>query len=310
MKKIILGILGNILCLNVFNAQIGINTATPDETAAIDIQSPANEVRGALLPRVSRLERLSITNPAPSLLVFDTDEKIFYYFDGNRWVGLLPKENPNSSYPNNNTPDVSPKVKGDLIIDSGRVQTPNLYVSGFSNNALVPTGAIVMWSGSIANIPSGWALCNGGLHVYNLNGNMAFFPTPDLQGKFIAGYDPSNTDYSTIGNSSGTNQVTLEKANLPRHQHTIGEGSDGGTFSQDGNHSHQVGYISQDRSGGNTGTDIVRGYPGNAGNVPTSVTGAHRHTGTTGNGTSDGLNAQPFDNRPVYYVLAYIIKLP
>lgn len=309
MKKIVLVILGNILCLNMFYAQIGINTATPDETAAIDIQSPANEVRGALLPRVSRLERLSITNPAPSLLVFDTDEKIFYYFDGSSWVGLLPKENPNSSYPNNNTPDVSPKVKGDLIIDSGRVQTPNLNVTGFSNNALVPTGAIIMWSGSIANIPSGWALCDGSMHPYYSGGTLMYLSKPDLRGKFIAGYDPSNTDYSTIGNSSGTNQVTLNKANLPKHQHTIGDGTDGGTFSLDGNHSHTVESYDgryENNDGLGDRTDVARA----GGSRTTSTNGAHRHTGVTGDGTSDGLNAQPFDNRPVYYVLAYIIKLP
>ena len=47
------------------------------------------------------------------------------------------------------------------------------------------TGMIMMWSGSIASIPSGWALCNGS------NG------TPDLRNRFIVGagstYNPNDT---------------------------------------------------------------------------------------------------------------------
>lgn len=39
----------------------------------------------------------------------------------------------------------------------------------------VPSGVILMWSGSIASIPSGWQLCDG------TNG------TPDLRDKFVVG---------------------------------------------------------------------------------------------------------------------------
>ena len=39
----------------------------------------------------------------------------------------------------------------------------------------VPAGVVVMWGGLVANIPAGWALCNG------LNG------TPDLRDRFVKG---------------------------------------------------------------------------------------------------------------------------
>src|SRR5690606_24087623 len=39
----------------------------------------------------------------------------------------------------------------------------------------VPSGGIIMWSGSIANIPTGWHLCDGDNS------------TPDLRDKFIIG---------------------------------------------------------------------------------------------------------------------------
>ena len=46
---------------------------------------------------------------------------------------------------------------------------------------LVPAGGIIMWSGTIATIPTGWFLCNG------LNG------TPDLRDKFIVGAKQDDT---------------------------------------------------------------------------------------------------------------------
>jgi len=46
-------------------------------------------------------------------------------------------------------------------------------------------GIIVMWSGAIADIPSGWALCDGSLG------------TPDLRNRFVIGagttYNPNDT---------------------------------------------------------------------------------------------------------------------
>jgi len=68
----------------------------------------------------------------------------------------------------------------------------------------VPQGAIVMWSGAIANIPDGWALCDG------TNG------TPDLRDRFVVGagttYDPDDT--------GGEATHTLTIAEIPSHTHT------------------------------------------------------------------------------------------
>lgn len=56
----------------------------------------------------------------------------------------------------------------------------------------LPTGIITMWSGTIATIPSGWALCNGS------NG------TPDLRNRFIvcADADSGGAAKSTITGSA------------------------------------------------------------------------------------------------------------
>lgn len=65
----------------------------------------------------------------------------------------------------------------------------NLYgiLGSSSSTTAVPTGAIIMWSGSIGSIPSGYVICDGS------NG------TPDLRDRFVIG---SGSNYS-VGNSGG-----------------------------------------------------------------------------------------------------------
>ena len=69
-----------------------------------------------------------------------------------------------------------------------------------------PSGGIIMWSGTAANIPAGWALCDG------TNG------TPDMRGRFVMGADSINTPGST-GGSNKTGGTTLAEAQMPVHAH-------------------------------------------------------------------------------------------
>lgn len=68
----------------------------------------------------------------------------------------------------------------------------------------VPSGGIIMWSGSTANIPSGWALCNGS------NG------TPDLRDRFIVG---AGNSYH-VNDIGGESFHTLTIDEMPAHHHT------------------------------------------------------------------------------------------
>ncbi len=61
--------------------------------------------------------------------------------------------------------------------------------------ASVPAGVIVMWSGSLASIPSGWALCDG------TNG------TPDLRDRFVMGASSAEEPGATGGTSSHSHDV-------------------------------------------------------------------------------------------------------
>jgi microcystin-dependent protein len=140
----------------------------------------------------------------------------------------------------------------------------------------IPIGGIIMWSGSIASIPTGWRLCNGN------------DSTPDLRNKFIvgAGTDTQNvwgfnvttgaetfTNSQTsvsVGSTGGSvaHQLTVDE--LAEHTHTYSKSRDGTNFGGDGQDVHQN-FTSTDS--GSAGSD-------------------HYH-----------------ENRPPYYALAFIMRV-
>ena len=67
----------------------------------------------------------------------------------------------------------------------------DLYGRDF-NIVAFPRGMILMWSGSVTEIPRGWALCDG------TNG------TPDLRGRFVLGTSSEQVTGSTGGENSQT----------------------------------------------------------------------------------------------------------
>jgi hypothetical protein len=65
---------------------VGINTTTPDASAALDIKSTT---RGVLVPRMATTQRTAISSPATGLLVYDNDLNSFYYYNGSNWASLV-----------------------------------------------------------------------------------------------------------------------------------------------------------------------------------------------------------------------------
>lgn len=89
MKKLLFALLifvfGSIF--NPLFSQVGIGTSTPEPSSALDISSTT---KGMLAPRLTTVERMAINAPAESLLVYDTDENAFYYYDTSipAWVKI------------------------------------------------------------------------------------------------------------------------------------------------------------------------------------------------------------------------------
>lgn len=164
---------------------------------------------------------------------------------------------------------------------------PNFDIKAYIDEKLgnmegsnIPRGLIAMWNG--IQVPNGWALCNGQI-VDDLQ-------TPDLSGKFVVGWQSGNEDYNLIGNTGGQEKVTLATQEIPSHVHNFADAY----FIEA--HSDLVGangtqWIGNNLSGSNK-TDRDNSY----------VCLWDHDTRAAGGG-------QPHENRPPYYVLAYIIKL-
>jgi cytoskeletal protein CcmA (bactofilin family) len=82
----------------------------------------------------------------------------------------------------------------------------NLLKIDGTAGGIVPSGAIILWSGAANAIPTGYALCDG-------NNN-----TPDLRNRFVVGAG-SGSNYS-VNDTGGADSVTLTVNQIPAHTHT------------------------------------------------------------------------------------------
>jgi hypothetical protein len=138
---------------------------------------------------------------------------------------------------------------------------------------IIPSGAIMMWSGTLAAIPAGYKLCDG------TDG------TPDLRERFImgnrGGIDPGTTGGALAKTTAG------HVHSQPNHNHSV---SISGTTGADAT------------SGGNvTGGGLsVSGH--------THSFSAYSITGDGGNQDTGSKTDSISDIRPPYYELAFIMK--
>lgn len=152
-----------------------------------------------------------------------------------------------------------------------------------------PLGIAQIWAGHCTPeaIPSGYALCDGStlsatdypglyakigrLHTPDKVGQ-GFFNLPDLRGKFLVGYHPYDDDYSDVAKTGGKKNVALTPEQIPAHTHGLQLRSQGISAGNGGYHA--------------VGNDAESTYK----------------TKSTGDGDSH-------ENRPPYYVMAYIMRL-
>lgn len=186
-----------------------------------------------------------------------------------------------------------------------------MALGAFVSEGIVPMGVIVMWSGAPENLPLGWALCDGN------NG-------PDLRGRFIVAYDdrtsdPNNgawhIDYSAPHNTGGATEVKLTSAQsgVSEHEHDHDlEVGDGKAILRFGT------WPQPDQARYNRDNDLVRrggnGYSekGTEGPDPLLKQDPHTHpiSGTVSSVKGGDKDAEAaHENRPPFYVLAFIIKL-
>lgn len=180
-----------------------------------------------------------------------------------------------------------------MPLTDGTVQydfTPNdIYAAGFQQTfgpqnqpqfgPIMPAGAIILWNGSPANVPAGWALCDGTNN------------TPNLESRFVVG--------------AGTTEIPGTSGDATAHVHNISINQTYDTTTS-GVHSHLMpsGWYSRNLSCGvHTGLDT------SGQNVATSRVqddGAHTHSVTVSLSQDSAATIAP---RPAWYALCYIMKL-
>tara|TARA_R110000796_G_scaffold234381_1_gene353060 strand:+ start:1 stop:978 length:978 start_codon:yes stop_codon:yes gene_type:complete len=201
--------------------------------------------------------------------------------------------------------------------------------------APVPLGGIIMWSGDIGDIPSGWRLCTDGVSA--ING----VTVPNLSNKFIvASSNTSGTPTSSITGSplatGGSNthnhggfsgETTLVISQIPTHDHI--------PTAMQGRFRHLTAWIHPAHDGDSNNTDTSTLYGNLVDGVGNTGTGFDEGVGSVGaeiiqqvgfpgapNGIgqisdmairAEGNNAPHLhgissaNNIPVFYALAYII---
>jgi hypothetical protein len=150
--------------------------------------------------------------------------------------------------------------------------TTQIATTAFVQTALASaftSGMIMLWSGSVATIPSGWYLCNGSNS------------TPDLRDRFVIG---AGSTYAVAATGGTADAVVVS------HTHTA--------TSTDSGHTHTV---PSGASGASTPTGPA---PAASISGQTTATGTAIITTTV---ASTGVSGTG-QNLPPYYALAYIMK--
>jgi microcystin-dependent protein len=168
-----------------------------------------------------------------------------------------------------------------INVGSGTTITTDKVKSvSFEGYGVTPVGGIIMWSGTTA--PDGWVLCDGNL-INDPQSTKNGSRSPDLKGRFIVGYSSSDADYNSVSKTGGAKQVILTGEQMPRHSHFswVVRGAD--------NEKESNNYLSSV----------------NPLNSPDGLT----EPPNTGGRTGFSGNNQPHENRPPYYVLAFIMRI-
>jgi microcystin-dependent protein len=127
-----------------------------------------------------------------------------------------------------------------------KIPTFNEVKNWVKRNA-VPSGSIIMWSGSTTNVPNEWTLCDGN------NG------APDLRNRFVAG---AGDEYS-VGDTGGEKEHTLTENEMPSHDHQIRTHAAPGHYQRKG---HPV-----------AGADDFEGLEGSIGDTTEDAGGDQAH---------------------------------
>lgn len=191
-----------------------------DKNNGIAITS--SRVDGELNQLVStQNQALIVASSAPSspfegMFWYDSTNKLLKEYRNAEWVVMGVVHVSSSAMATPQAGDVWEDTSGSEIVYKVRNKANSAWLTLLQSSYF--TGMIVMWSGTIATIPSGWVLCDG------TNG------TPDLRDKMI----PCTAAGANPGAVSGSSYVPAHTHAQVAHQHQINANlvSGGRTFAE------------------------------------------------------------------------------
>lgn len=163
---------------------------------------------------------------------------------------------------------------------------------------MVPQGAIIMWSGSLSNIPDGWGLCDG------TNG------TPDLRDRFMRGWTDGVDPGDTGGGSSHSHTANSHSHGVKMWAEYYWEAFDEQNFTSPADVNVAAGQY-----GGHAGVDINEAAEWTQKTLYRLYTfgllrqGYRDRLGVKGNTLNTLPGTSLRNHLPPYYKLAYIMKL-
>jgi hypothetical protein len=225
------------------------------------------------------------------------------------------------------------KPKAGITVDSSGVGVKVAVNSGLTVDEtdglkIVPEqmfqkGMVMMFAGTEAEMPKGWALCDGNEGRPNLSdrfvlGSSGFTNVNQTNGKTVTG---TNTDKQYMANSDAktpiisvtVNNHTLTTNEIPAHTHYDGVRYNYDNGSYDIHDIKEFGLYNLERKGSTTSKYAkLQSYSDatslNLRLVQSSVTGSsggHNHTATA----TQASHQHQTNVVPPYYILAFIIKL-
>jgi hypothetical protein len=238
------------------NAQVGIGTNTPDNSAMLEVNSTN---RGFLTPRMTLVQRNAITTPQSGLLIYQTDGlKGFYLYGGSSWIRLAQE-----SFGDVKSGIQTTDHEGWVLLDgrafsalSASQQTVAVSL-GLSGNIPNASNAFLVQDAQVLGSVNGDNTVT--LSQANLP-NVNFTGTAASAGNHDHTTDPAVTNTSDAGSHAHTTDPTaLNSSSTGDHNHTV---DPSGVNSFDaGSHNHTVDPGSVNTSsGGSHSHTINRGF--------------------------------------------------
>jgi hypothetical protein len=197
--------------VNIQDSQVGATLTDPDFLDGVD----ASKVASWDMSLISSGQTRTITIPDADTTLLGTDEVAVFqnklFEDATcKWVDN-----------NDNTKAVNYEISG---ATSGKTATldfnhttdititfPAATATLATVSDLFPSGGIIVWSGAVSAIPSGWQICDG------TSG------TPNLTDRFVIHADADAAGTRNVGDTGGAHTHTLTLNEMPAHTHTYNE---------------------------------------------------------------------------------------